>query len=229
MTFFKNKKYRKYKKKRNGYWKRIGFNALGLMGVNKKATKALRLASKVKGMVNAEIKYHYANTVLNPTNTTLGVAGICAVAQGDGNTNRDGEKVRIKSIELNIEVDKHASATTSRVKVCLILGRDIQGLSAPVVSDIWENVGGSSGYVQNPRNTHQVKRYKIMKEWMLLFQGNEDIKDIKYYKKCSIPIKWTSSTATSYQENVLYVIAISDQATNTPTVNITSKIRFIDN
>lgn len=217
-------KYRKkrYRKKRWNYG-RFMTNA-GKTAAT--ALTALRLAKQVKGMVNVEYKFFDNSYTLNPDNSTLAVEGLNAIGQSDAVNGREGNKIRCKSIQMNFTVKKHASATNTVVRLLLLMSKDKD--TAPTVTTIIDTVTGSERCL-NPRADVGRKDFVTLKDWTCVFQANQEIKRLKYYKRCSIPITWTSSTSTAFKENALYLVALSNEATNTPTINGYSRLRYVDN
>lgn len=180
----------------------------------------------LKGLVNTEYKNKEVGTSATPS-TTGTLTLLNGLAEGDDYNNRDGRSVRFKSLQISLATVLHASATTTRIRWAIVLDRDASNTvnSASIYSNEYASF----------RNLDNRRRFTFLKEGyftMALYNGAPTPKIIDYYKKIDIHTIYDDSNngdITDIRTNALYLYTWSDQATNTPTVGITTRLRYIDN
>jgi len=160
------------------------------------------------------------------------ISSISGVAQGDGESERDGRIFMIHSIMIRC----HVAATTLeaqatpfedlRGRICLVLDTQTNGaqLTATDVMD-----GGQTDDTQAFRNLQHTKRFRILwdKKWHLrrIGQTNEGAVDsfaaptsttpqYVYYKRFKKPIKvictGTTTAITAISDNSLHIIGVAN-------------------
>lgn len=190
------------------------------------AKEALNTALKVKSLINVEFKHvDVTATTVTPANTG-NIQALSSIAEGDGSNQREGLSIRAKSLYLNYSVQEHASATATQCRVMLIKDKNPRG-STPTWSEIMEE-----NNVLSLMNNLYTKRYTVLyrKDHFLSSTG-ELIEGGSAYIKLNDIVKYNSSggAATDIEANGYYLVTCSNQATNVPSVNFVTRLRYIDN
>jgi len=210
------KRTRKTRPKPNHRWKTYG----------RAAEQLWKDVKSLKGMLNVEYKNKEVGTSATPT-TTGSLILLNGLAEGDDYSNRDGRSIRFKSIQMSLATVLNGSASTTRIRWALILDRDASNTvnSASIYSNEYASF----------RNLDNRRRFTFLKEGHFtqgIYNGAPSTKIIDYYRKIDIKTIYDDSNngdITDIRTNALYLYLWSDQATNTPTVGITTRLRFIDN
>lgn len=183
----------------------------------------MRSVKMLKGLVNAERKY--VDTGDTPTITNTGTITLLnAIAQGDDVNNRDGNSILCPYIRHRGVVKINSSATATAVRMLIVMDTANQG-STPAVTDVLQSANVTA-YI----NVDNTKRFWILFDQLyhLDINGNRQILVDK-----TIPIKqhlrYSGSSSTNVLQNAIYSIHISDEATNTPTGNMTTRVTWYDN
>lgn len=222
MVFKRYPPRRGYKKNyKKGGWRNMKLGTL--------ARKAYAGVKMLKGIVNAEKKTY--DKSFNTTSSSTGVISrLSDVPQGDDYNGREGRSILAKSHQMYGSINVNTSSTTPTVFRVIVFRDTVQdGSNAPVVSDIL-----ASGSVYDIRNPDPV----MMKRFIILvdkvFNLSPDTREsavIARYTKLSHHIKYagTGQTDADQGEGSIWCITISNQATNTPTMIWTSRLRYYDN
>lgn len=193
-----------------------------------KATKALSLARSVASKVNVEYKTNDSTSNLG-VGTTAQTIHLTGLTKGDDYNNRDGRSVCYKSIEMDIYTVMHASASATVVRYILVLCKN--GLSAPSFSSIFDT--SSAQAIIAHRNLNNRKNYTILWD-KLEFMDSASHKQCidSKFKKLNMHTIFNAGNAgdiTDIESNALYLVMVSNEATNTPTVYYNVRLRFVDN
>lgn len=184
---------------------------------------------KLKNLINVEFKWfdtHLSSTV-SSTGTWQLLNGI---GQGDTATLRDGNQIRIKSVECKLQFKLNASATTSTIRTFLVLDMDPDG-ATPVIADLLDTAIGSA--IVAPRTMSNRRRFLILKEktFNLSDAGNKVSCPKTLYKKLDIKTLYdgSNSTIAGIKEHALFMVYVSDSSVNNPAIEAHHRIRYIDN
>lgn len=192
-----------------------------LINVNTKANIALKAVGQLASLLNVEYKKVDVAMSLTP-DTTGAVQHISGITQGDGASNRDGNQVKMKSLQVRATIARHASATGTFVRLAIVKDTDNQGAD-PTCADILESVAVTAFTSYNNR-----RRFIIIKEWIIDL-GDRTTATIEWYKKLTMKLNFSDTAATDTTDNHLYLMHLSNEATNKPTVIIKTRIRYLDN
>lgn len=178
----------------------------------------------LKNLINTEFKYldTSAETGVDDSGTLILLNGM---TKGDSINTREGRTLRIKSVQLHININMNTSATRTRLKWALVIDKQVNG-AAPNISDIYDNV------LLNFRNLNNRKRFVILKQGLVNTNDDFPERDKSYYKRLNFKTIYNAGNAGSIADintNSFYLLLLSDENLNTPTINYTARIRFIDN
>lgn len=187
----------------------------------------------------------WAGSELDPT----GIGCLSAVAQGDGESERDGRVYQIHSLHIKGWIETQAVESDTNpmddFMTRLVLVQDTQTNGAQLngedVIDTVSSVYDINGF----RNLQYSTRFKVLKDKMLRTTGantamNEGAPNLfsngsvripfsfnKRFKK-PITVRCSSTTATvaAVTDNSLHLIGVTRSGTTVPTISYRSRIRF---
>lgn len=170
---------------------------------------------------------------------------ISAPAQGDGESNRDGRKIHIKSVHIkgNVFVNTVPTATDTPGKVFVAIVQDTQTNGAQLNSeDVYTNPSASTNLATMPfRNLQYSSRFKVLATKVVTadittaaYNGTSLVgfpthKTFEIYKNVDIPVTFSNTTAgvANVTDNSLHVIAYCQDTTSTPYIQYNARIRFV--
>lgn len=211
-----------------------------------------RANRRTGGFQDLEVKF--VDYFVNDAPFTTGWAGgemedatalsVSAVAQGDGESQRDGRKYSIHSVHIRGTIysnalDSVASVNEILVRVCLVWDQqtNVQQLNA---EDVMLAVAAGED-TKSFRNLSNSSRFKVLKNFEAVLprpQVNEGAVNLFATQRASISFSWdvkfkvpikvicsgTTAAITSITDNSLHIIGVAD---NTAAImSYTSRVRF---
>ncbi len=177
--------------------------------------------------LNVESKYSDVTVSLTPNNN-YGFTLLNGIPQGDSATDRDGHSVKITSIDIQLYATIHASASTTFVRVALVLDR-MPDQAAPGATDVFNvnNVNSFPNVDNSPRfEIIWDKQLGLNSLWKTFhFPGLSYSSDLELHTHYN----GSGSGVTAITQNSLWLVTFSSEATNTPTVGGYTRIRYVDN
>lgn len=230
-------KYRRYKRKRyvkkdkRPTWAKImhtGFqmynNFKGPLGY------ALRGVNMLKNLINTETKYidTVQTTSTNFDNNTGLMIPLSLCSQGVSDTSRIGNSILCKHLTINWAVTINPSNTNgNRFRIIVFIDKqNVKGVS-PVATDLLASVVPTA-----LKNVDNLDRFVILRDIMRKVDPDEPTVNGKIY----IPLhrlhtKYDGSLGqqSDLAENGIYLLALSNQGINLPTLNLNARLAFYDN
>lgn len=219
--------YKKRYPKRNGVKRMLG-SAVGYLNT---ARKVMKWANQAKKMINSEKKY--LDTVVTATNvdntgTTYNQI-INAIPEGDDYNSRDGRSILNDSIHLTYTAKVNSSATNTILKMVLVCDKKPDATTACSYNQVY----GSAAVNAQINKASEGDRFVILAKRVLKLNpgASPSITGDIYYKLNGVHTKYdgTGSTIGDVEKNAYFVIAVSDEATNYPTLAFTSRFSWYDN
>lgn len=202
-------------------------------GRAKKGITYRQIGSKVwrdirwlKSMINVEKKYldiTFDSAVSSTENFQL----LNGMALGDTSITREGQSIKMINLFLRAYITMHASATTTQVRLMIIL--DTQPNAAAMTA---AELLASTSNILSPLTIGYGSRFKILIDKLFRLDTNKLNLEYKHFMKLGMHTKYNTSnngTIADITKNSLYLMLVSDQATNTPNVSFWNRLRFIDN
>lgn len=191
--------------------------------IAKTASSALAVAKTVAGLINVEFKVKNTTNPAYTPDSSGQVVQLTDIDQGDSSSTRDGGQVKLKSIEAKWHILKHASATYTMVRLIWFI--DLIGTNAdpPTVDEL---LSASNTYT--PRNLNNKHRFLILKDYRVAL-GDVTVKVGEWFKKVNAIATYSTSNGTDYTGNQIWLAMLSSEATNTPTIAMYNRVRFLDN
>lgn len=182
----------------------------------------------LKNLINTEFKV--LDVTVNQTiDTSADFFLLNGAQKGDNIDSRDGRSLRVKSLQLDINLFQDASSSASQTRLVLFIDKQANS-AVPAFADIFQS---NIFTMLTPRNLDNRKRFVILKEWSISQTlGTNNIVRKKYYKKMDMKTIYDDSDAGTIADiatNSLYLMAISTESINSPALKVYSRIRFIDN
>lgn len=193
--------------------------------------------SWVAGKLNSELKFYDISGSMAPNNVTGTSVLSNAMGQGASSQQRVGNNIRMKHFMIRGRVNINASAASTITKIVVVVDRQANG-TAPAYSS---SAGGAGVYenasVESWRDLGNARRYKVLATRIIKVDSTESPE--KYFQISVRFPRWLGKTyyfpglsggaIGDLATNSLYVLAFSDEATNTPTVTYHQRLRFVDN
>ncbi len=209
--------YRRRRYKRRRYIRR-GVGALSL------AVKAIKGVRYIKGLVNSELMVHNDASQILPSTTGVSIH-LTDIAQGDANTTRHGNQIKLKYIKLRMTLLKHATPVATFIRCLIVVDKQQEADTTPAIGNVLTSLVIDSAY--DPAN---IGRFRILYDRVFtLVTGSSDYKFTQKYIKLNMSVRYNGVATSDIQKNGVYIMFLSDEATNTPTVNYNARLRFRDN
>lgn len=156
------------------------------------------------------------------------------LTQGDTNITREGNQITAESIYIKLMFHIAAAASSSQIRCLLVHDKQSNG-AAFATTDLLESVTNIRSLI-TPRNLDNIKRFQVLYDKIIVLNQNvasaiSTTRFIKIYKKLGINLRYDGNAGdiTDLTQSALSLLFISNEATNEPTVDVDSRIRFIDN
>lgn len=189
------------------------------------ATSALATAKLVKSLVNVEFKETVRATNLSPDASGT-VVSLNAIGQGDDKDDRNGNSIKNKSLLVRMRAEQNSSATNTSLRVLFIRDKQVNG-STPLVTDVLQAANPLSSL-----NTDYGKRFVVLADSLFSLSSNgTTCSHRKIFKKLGFHTEFggTGNSVADINSGAIWMLAVSDEATNTPTLFYNTKVRYLDN
>nr|DAD57258.1 MAG TPA: capsid protein [Circoviridae sp.] len=191
------------------------------------ARRALDLAMTIKKIVNVEKKVWpdtpYAGAVIT---TTANFFNPCKIAEGLTFNGRSGRSIKAISFQIRGLAYFNVAATRSVLRVVCFIDNAYDG-ATPVITDLY--LGTPVVNALRAIDPNDKSRYRVLMDKRLWLNATEPVQLFEFYKKMQHTIKYDGSAATDYAHGTLWMMAISDEATNGPALQLETALRFVDN
>lgn len=213
---YKRKFYKKRGRKRPWYKKKYSAMDAGRY--------ALSQIWKLKGLVNVEKKKLDTISTGSAISNSGTIVHLSAIAQGDGDNNRSGNSVYARSLNLKGTLSMHGSASNTFVRMSLVMDTQQIADTSPSFTDIYENSD-----INSHLNNTTVGRFKVLCSRTYNLSVTNTNKILYINKAMRHHIRYNGSASTDQQKGALYLVFVSNEATNTPNVNYEARLTYIDN
>lgn len=185
--------------------------------------------NEIRKLINIETKVLDTIKTSTVVNTTGSIICVSEIAQGLDFNNRVGDSIKIQHIECRVRLYQNTGATETTMRaVCF---RDLDGYGTAVAtSDFFETVGVVSAPL-SPYKWLNRDRFSILYDELVTFNstGNQ-VEEIVLSMPHAGHVKYlgTTAAAASDGKGSIYWVFLSDEATNTPSYALYSRITFTD-
>lgn len=186
------------------------------------------LKKLIKNVIKSEIHPELKQASTAFSSYALGSTGTVplsfyGIAQGDTAQTRDGQEIKVKSVHFRGTLYQHASATNT---VCrLLLVRDNQQVAdtAPTWTELFEG-----HRVVSPKSILREGRFSVLSDNLYALGTRTNVININIYKKVNHVVRYNGANSTDMQKGGLYLLCISNEPTNTATLECQSVVRYMD-
>lgn len=221
--------------RRNKFKKTYPIVNYGLNQVKRAVPRLENHVRLLKEVVNTEFKYLDTDQTATFNITPSAISSkflLNGLQHGDIAVTRNGESIRIKSIEINYSLLFNATANYSHVRVLVVVDKQANA-AAPALSDVLAQGGTLSTNIYSPRNLYNKKRFfSLHDQTYVLNQDAQPMVHNRYYRKMDMHTVYNggdAGTIADITSNSIYVFIFSDESTNYPAGNLYGRIRFVDN
>lgn len=218
MVYRKTYRKRTYKKKP---WYNKKYSTLDI------AKKAWYATKYLKGLVNSEMLHKDTTFTLGSNQNAI--FAFTAIAQGDDDGARTGNSILLRSLYIRGRITINSAVTNySRVSMLLVKDKQQVADTAPAIGDIVKTATDPDTFLA----TGTLGRFKVL--WRKTFTptvntaGRPGI-DFNKYWKVQDHVRYNGTTSADIQRNGYYLVVITDEATNYPTVVINARVGYHDN
>lgn len=195
----------------------------------------LLLSKRITGLarsVRPELKYLDTNATDTDIYTTSGVASLTTIIQGDGVSNRSGQKVRLKSIQIKgiLQQDTDTAGVTNLYRLVILIDKKCEA-GAPTWTDVFNNENIYS-LRDLAVNNVDPKRFKII--WDRTFRTkldadgtSEEKKHFKFYKKLNHEAEYIQNGGAGGSGGI-YILYLGTSATTVTDLSYEARVRFTD-
>lgn len=209
--------YRQQRRRRRRRPQQITYGQIG--------SKIYRDVQHLKALINVEFKHK--DTAQSAAITTTGsIARISNIGQGDDFEDRQGRSIKVVSLAVNWQAEMSTAATGTLVRFMIVADMSADGVD-PTLAEILDTV-----VVRSHMDLNNSRRFKVLYNKLIALSDNgASNKVFSKFLTLNHHVKYrgTDDTEGSAAEGNMYVLRLSDEATNTPTVGFNLRLRFIDN
>lgn len=222
----KKRSIRSYRKKRSA----LGRKPIGVSWGKFLVSKIPQIArgvATIASLVNSEAKF--IDNVNSTVATDSGaVFPLTLLGQGDTDENRNGNSILLKDLILRgrVVINSNSTTGTAHCRRIIFVDTACQG-ATPAVTDVLDTATPLS-----PLNMNNSKRFVILHdENISVMTGGRQFVLQKKYLKLPFHVKYigTGSTVASQGLNGVFMLEISSEASNQPTMTSNIRIKFYDN
>lgn len=207
-------------------------NMKRMMGhVERGLTFGMGLAKKVKflsGLINVEKKFVNITNSAAVSNSVSSYSIVMSqIAEGDDAAQRTGRSILLDSLNVHWSAKINGSATNTLIKIAIVCDKK-PDIGAANFGTVFGNSTTVNGHIDK---LSEGDRFVIMKVVLVRLNAGEGLSQTGkiYLGLKGVHIKFDGTGATDYENNVYYFMALSDEATNTPTLAFDSRLSFYDN
>lgn len=196
------------------------------------ARKALSLAKYMYGLINVEKKKFDVSSNAGPT-TAGAMIPLSHVAQGDTDQDRNGLSVLAKYLYARGTVIFDKDVPYSRCRIMLIQDKQQQSDTTPSVNDVLDPTFAS--LIDAPLNNLTVGRFTVLRDFVITSNNVGSTEAIArtrtwgFNVKMTQHLRWNGPLGTDVQKNHLYLLLVSDQLVEFPTVTYNTRLTYVDN
>lgn len=189
------------------------------------AIQAYKGVRYLKGLVNSEMLHNQVSGSVSVNNSTGQVISLTSIGQNDTDAGRTGNSILARNLFIRLGITQNSSATSTFYRIMLVLDTQQVADTAPTIAQILQSASTLS-----PLNDDNTGRFKIMQNWFFTTDNTKNTTRVieKYYKIYK-HVRFNGTTSSDIQKNGMYLVMLSDQSTNTPSIAYNVKLGYHDN
>lgn len=196
-----------------------------IFGLANQAMYAYKTVNMLKGIINSELHKH-DHSVSEMQSSTFSMTLLSDINQGDDYNNRSGNVILGKYMTIKALPYIHSSATASNLRLIFFVDTGPNG-TTPTATELLTTPTS----ILSPLNPDYSARFTVLRDvhFALSINGNRTSFK-KFYIPLNFHLRFVGATgSTDYDKNSIWMYAVSDEATNTPTNTVYARICFYDN
>jgi len=220
-----------WKMRRGMQWGRFGKklgNVYEKRDVNSVAQAAWSGVKYLRTLVNSEVHKHDVGPTSQTVGTTATIVQLNAIAQGDTAAQRTGQSILAKYLAIKFSLTTHATPQQTLVRIILFMDKQQVADTAPGTTDLLSS-NSTFAFLNNQASG----RFQVIKDWFVeVDPASKPCRTWKFYKKyagSNLHCKYNGVNNTDIQKNGIYLLMLSSEATNTPTLTYATRFGFHDN
>jgi len=201
----------------------------------KKENKEVSLVKEVHRIIKNDRKLEKELKYLLVADNTYGAISyngtdffqcVTQVPQGDTDSNRDGDQLTINSLDFRIGI-KTGSTTPTFLRVILFRWKPN---TTPAYASILLDQHSTSNAPLSQYNHDQRQQYKILYDTLIMINSTYMTGHVVHHNctKGFNPRQQFVAGSSTVATNMLYIMCVSDVASNGPSVVLSSKLTFYD-
>lgn len=202
-------------------------------GVQKKqrsdnATVMARQALSIAKKLRSDVELKHVTTGYSGLVSNTGIVQLISpVPEGLTYADRTGRKIRAQSIQIKgAATGNDVTLTDASICRILIVRDNGDSSGAPAISAILQ---ASAVYGLREQGPHNLRRYSVLHdELFILNSGGPNSHVVNWYKKVNFDIYFDGNLAGDANKGSLYMILLSNRATDAPTMNLQTRVRYAD-
>lgn len=211
---------RRFRRGRKVSWYNRKYSTLQL------AKKAFRGVRYLRGLVNSEMLYTERQTSLGSMQANIW--NLCQVPEGDDYNQRHGNSILVRTLYLRGFMQVNPSVTgDSRVSLVIVQDKQQIADTVPAITDIFTGITPESMV-----KLASAGRFKIIwrKNYTLnIPAGNTPNHNISKFFNLYSHVRFNGAADSDGQKNVYYLVMLTSEATNFPSISISTRLGFHDN
>lgn len=189
------------------------------------AYKAYVMGRKAMRIINSEVKVSNTSSSYSPSSTGA-VVDLSSVAQGDTDNTRDGDSIKPLNLTMRGLISADASVTNNGatfVRVVVVRAKHERG-----TSPTWASVFGSASTLAAKDHDNRFET-KILYDRLFSLDANKG-STLTFNKiiKLDGHIQFDGGAST-IRNGGIYLMHMSNVATNLPSLNVNTRLSFVDN
>lgn len=192
--------------------------------------------NEIRKLINVEHKFYDTSSQMLTNQSGSSLSYISGITQGDNISERDGDSIKVQSLELSgcVTRDILAAGTLSEV-VRIVVIRDLQNVGAAMTAaDVLETLGSTFAPFQFPDYINGIdsnKRFSIVYDEMKVVDlyHPTQVFNFRSTHDCHVAYRGTTNGTASAGNGSYWAFAVTNAAATPATVYLMSRIRFTDN
>lgn len=183
----------------------------------------VKSVATIQSMINTELKFVDTNNTFNPSSSGT-VSYLSGMATGTDDSERIGNSILAHDNYIRLSCAFNTSASATFVRIILICDKECDGV-APVVTNVLQTASPYS-----PLNQDFSDRFVVIWDKFFSQDPQKLTMATKKYTTTPFHIKYDGSTSgvASAKENNIFMLSITNEATNTPTIVYYNRFRYYD-
>lgn len=196
---------------------------IGNMSLRQAAYGAMKGVNMIRGLVNSELKRF--DFQLNTTiSSTPAFTSLAQIAESDDVNGRTGNSILAKYLACDYNISINSSATQTSVRVLCFVDTQFTG-TAPTIADITAG-NNITGFI----NADNTQRFTILfDDHIDLSVNGERLRTVKHYIPLNFHIRYTAASGSTINKNNIFLMTVSTEATNVPSMISDNRLAYYDN